>query len=280
VASELTETLYRVAQEIPAAPDGRHGFFTLRNRRNWAERTAHDIDLLVGRIGRHGRVCDVGGGYGLFAVGCAHVGLEAILIDDFFDVERVGMLDSILGLMDRHGVDVRRRDIIADGLDLEPASLDGITCFHVLEHLPFSPKPLFREMAAALRDGGAFLLAGPNAVNLRKRLSVPFGHGAWSAMDDWYETERFRGHVREPSVADFGYIARDLELERVEITGMNFLGLSTVEPLKRRAAAVIDRPLRRWPALCSDLYLLGDKPVQTGDNNPAQTTGRSRAGSE
>jgi SAM-dependent methyltransferase len=253
------DELEAIAERFPAPPDDRH-YFTLRNRRNWAERTAYDIGLIVDRIGRNGRVCDVGGGYGLVAIGCAKLGMEAVLIEDFYEMEKFGTLDQTLALMGEYGVHVKRRDIIADGLDLEPASFDAMTLFHVLEHLPFSPKQLLHEMAAALRSGGAFVVAGPNAVNLRKRISVPLGTAHWSPMEDWYESDRFRGHVREPTVGDLVYIAEDLGLEQVSITGRNFLGYASTNPTRRRMTTLADRVIRARPALCSDIYLVGTKP--------------------
>jgi SAM-dependent methyltransferase len=253
------DELEAIAERFPAPPDDRH-YFTLRNRRNWAERTAYDIGLIVDRVGRTGRVCDVGGGYGLFAIGCAKLGMEAVLIEDFYEMEKFGTLGATLALMEEYGVQVKRRDIIADGLDLEPASFDAITLFHVLEHLPLSPKPLFHEMVAALRLGGVLVVAGPNAVNLRKRISVPLGTAHWTPMDDWYESERFRGHVREPTRRDFVYIANDLKLQDVRITGRNFLGHASTRPARRQITAAVDRVIRARPSLCSDLYMVGNKP--------------------
>jgi SAM-dependent methyltransferase len=257
-AAPLAQTLEEIADRFPPTPDHKH-YFTLRNRRNWAQRTAYDIALVTDRVGTSGRICDVGGGYGLFAIGCATLGMEVTLIEDFGDIERVGHLERTLELMDEYGVVVKRRDIIADGLDLEPEQFDAATLFHVMEHLPFSPKPLFSEMMAALRPGGVFAIAGPNAVNLRKRISVPLGTASWTPIVDWYEGDPFRGHVREPTVPDFRYIANDLKLERTAISGRNFLGRASVKPGRRQIAAVVDRAITPFPSLCSDLYLVGEK---------------------
>jgi hypothetical protein len=48
-----------------------------------------------------------------------------------------------------------------------------------MEHWHHSPKRLFRQVSdKLLKPGGRFVLAVPNCVNLRKRLSVPLGVGA------------------------------------------------------------------------------------------------------
>jgi hypothetical protein len=79
----------------------------------------------------------------------------------------------------------------------------------------------------ALKPGGLFFLGVPNCVNLRKRITVPLGAGKWSAIEEWYEREMFRGHVREPDVGDLRYIARDLGLRDVRIFGRNWLGYAS-----------------------------------------------------
>lgn len=257
-AGGLVEVLTGIAERFPESPRGANWSYwgTLRNKRLWAERTAFDIRLVVDRIGTEGTVCDVAGGLGLFAIGCAHLGLRSILVDDFLDIEERGMLAATAALLDEYGVEVRQQHLLADRLGLASGSIDAVTAFHVLEHLPVSPKPLFTEMRDVLRPGGVFVLAGPNNVNLRKRITVPLGKGSWSHIEDWYDSPRFRGHVREPNVADLRHVARDLSLRQVEIHGRNFLGLSHPDPVRQRLARISDRVLRYRPALCSDIYVV------------------------
>src|SRR5690606_24685391 len=121
-------------------------------------------------------------------------------------------------------------------------------------------KELFHQVIDKLRPGGAFILGAPNCVNLRKRITTPLGWGKWSALADWYEQPVFRGHVREPDVADLRYIAADMGLRDVEIFGRNWIGHLSPNPLVRAATFVLDRPLRLAPSLCADLYMIGQKP--------------------
>lgn len=249
------------ADRYPVAPDEQH-FFTLHDRQNWARRTAYDINLILERLGsRDLAVCDVGGGYGLFSVGCARLGMRSILIEDFYDIERLGMLDATQTLLAEEGVEIMRRNMLTDDLGLEPETLDAVTSMHVLEHLPISPKPAFTQMVEALKPHGVFVLAGPNAVNLRKRIAVPLGREGWSPINEWYDHERFRGHVREPRAADLAYIARDLRLVNIDIRGTNFMATAAGQRRWIRSLApALDALLRKRPSLCSELYLLAERP--------------------
>jgi 2-polyprenyl-3-methyl-5-hydroxy-6-metoxy-1,4-benzoquinol methylase len=206
-------------------------------------------------------ICDIGGGMGLFSVGCAALGFgKVILIDDFGDKTNKIAGDGVLDLHRDHGVEIYCRDIVQQRLSGLPDDIDVITSFDSMEHWHHSPKTLFREVFDRLAPGGGFVLGGPNCVNLRKRITVPFGRGQWSSMKDWYEEESFRGHVREPSVADLRYIARDMRLVDVNVFGCNWLGRNSGSRPVQLLSKLVDRPLQWFPSLCSDIYVSGKKP--------------------
>lgn len=206
-------------------------------------------------------ICDIGGGIGLFSVGCKALGFgKVILVDDFQDQINQQMGESIFNIHHHFGVTVVSRDVFSQGLGNLGVQLDVITSFDSMEHWHHSPKPLFHELIGLLKPSGLFVLGVPNCVNLRKRLTVPLGHGKWSSMQDWYEPTVFRGHVREPDMQDLIYIAKDLRLENVRILGRNWLGYSAQSGLLRLATRLGDFLLRLKPSLCSNLYLVGSKP--------------------
>jgi len=212
-------------------------------------------------------LCDLGGGVGLFSVSCAALGVKrTVLVDDFKDDVNDRLGASILELHRRRGVEIVSRDVVEIGIRDIEGSFDVITSFDSMEHWHHSPKRLFGEVVEKLKPGGVFVLGVPNRANLRKRIALLFGKGAWSHMHDWYESDSFRGHVREPDVDDLRYIARDLGLAEVEIHGRNWLGYHSPQTLLRAAARVIDYPLRLIPALCSDIYLVGRKMQPVGGN--------------
>ncbi len=224
------------------------------------ERQAFNIGLVLPAVGRGGRVCDIGGGIGLFSVACAALGLKAVLVDDFFDPINSRFGDAVLDLHRHHGVEIIEADVVNCRPDLGVNLFDAITSFDSIEHWHNSPKSLFRNLMTLLRDGGLFVLSAPNCCNLRKRICVPLGMAKCSSMEDWYEAERFRGHVREPDMSDLRYIARDMNLQSVRLIGRNWLGYRSIPCSIRAVAPIIDRLLRPFPQLCSDLYLVGTKP--------------------
>jgi SAM-dependent methyltransferase len=239
-------------------------------------RVAFNTRLIVDRVGTDVRVCDIGAGVGMFGAGCARLGMHMTLMDDFAhpyaDAEMAAALpdvsdainferaERVLELHRAAGVAVMQRDPLTEGFGFPPQSLEVVTTFGSMEHWHHSPKQLFAAVMEALVPGGLFVLSAPNCVSFSKRIKVPLGLAKWSRMADWYEAPRFRGHVREPDVADLRYIARDMGLDRVEILGRNWIGQLSQRPVLRATAGILDRVLRPWPTLCSDLYLVGRKP--------------------
>jgi 2-polyprenyl-3-methyl-5-hydroxy-6-metoxy-1,4-benzoquinol methylase len=239
-------------------------------------RAAFQIGLVEERAGRNVRLCDIGSGVGLFPAGCALLGMHVTMIDDFQhpfaeggdaetfpdapDSVNYAMAETALDLHRSLGIDIQRKDAVVEKFDFPPESLDVVTCFESMEHWHHSPKRLFAGVREALVPGGLFILSTPNAVNLRKRITVLLGRGKWSEMAHWYETERFRGHVREPDVGDLRYVARDMALAEVEILGRNWAGYINRRRWVRLATPLGDHLLRLRPSLCSDIYLIGRKP--------------------
>ena len=205
-------------------------------------------------------ICDLGGGIGLFSVGCATYGFKrTVLVDDFEDSVNHDLGDSILSVHKKCGIEIFSRDVIKKGIKDIEGNFDIITSFDSMEHWHDSPKKLFAEVAEKLNPSGVFVLGVPNCVNMRKRITVPLGHGKWSSIDEWYEIETFRGHVREPDVDDLKYIARDMNLKNIKILGRNWQGYYSQNPTIKLASKIMDYSLRLRPQLCSDIYLVGVK---------------------
>jgi SAM-dependent methyltransferase len=223
------------------------------------KRHAFNVTLVRSMFGQDITVCDIGGGWGAFSVACCLLEMKAILIDDFQDAGFRKNDDPRYKLLKKYDVTVINRDAVAEGLGFEASSVDVFTSFDSMEHWHNSPKRLFHQIARALKKGGGLILEVPNNANLRKRIEAILGKLDWSSMDDWYESDTFRGHVREPNIRDLRYIAHDMGLDDVKIFGRNWLGLYSGNQIVRALTRIIDHPLRLFPSLCTNLYLVGRK---------------------
>ncbi|MCH8164892.1 MAG: class I SAM-dependent methyltransferase [Planctomycetes bacterium] len=249
--THIREILVDLARQYPPA--------LVEGQLSDVRRVAFHISLVISEKEPNRRICDLGGGIGLFSVGCAALGMSCVLADDFGDKVNQQYGDEQFALHKKLGVDIVAKDVISERLDFEPESFDAFTCFDAMEHWHHSPKVLFGEIRQALKPCGLFILGGPNCVNLRKRISAPLGIGKWSGMGDWYEKTTFRGHVREPDVDDLQYIADDMKLRNVRILGRNWLGYHSTFKWVRIGMPLFDHALRLLPSLCSDIYLVGQK---------------------
>ncbi|TXS90848.1 class I SAM-dependent methyltransferase [Parahaliea maris] len=207
-------------------------------------------------VPKGGCVVDIGGGIVPFMYTCQLLGYETILVDDFSDnLYKSPESKQVLGAIQESGTTVIDGDVFELELDEIPEDLDMVTSHDSMEHWHNSPKWIFSALWNKLSDGGVFWIGVPNAVNLRKRATVPFGRGKWSTMSDWYETEVFRGHVREPDVEDLAYIAQDLGAASYSIEGKNWIGYRSSRPIIRTLTPYLDRVMQIWPSLCSVIYL-------------------------
>lgn len=243
--TEIRNRLLEVVQDFPPEYIPGYTIDTVR--------TAFHISLITDRKGTDCKVCDIGGGMALFAPGCAALGMQATVVDRFW-----GHGDPGEAVHKKYGVTTIEQDVVENpDIDFEPRSFDAITSFESVEHFHHSPKRLFANIVKYLKPGGLFVLGVPNAVDLRKRITTPFGYGSWSEMHDWYEQERFAGHVREPVLDDLRYIARDMNLHGYQIYGRNDTGYHSSSRLVRTLTAIVDAPLRLFPSLCASIYLVG-----------------------
>lgn len=255
---EIARLSREICQLFPAMPDTWAGQFSDPVGTVMPRRIAFDVALVRGRIPDDARVVDLGGGMGIFATAMTATGARAVVVDDFFEFQGKPIWNELNEIWGRYGVQAESRNVLEDDLRDDLRDADAITAFHIIEHLHNSPRKLLQDCADCLKPGGVLVIAVPNAANLRKRLTVPFG-GPATDFAVWYEEPIFRGHVREPVAADLVAIAEDIGLVP-EILGRNFLGLSSPRPMRRYALNVVGRLLERRPSLCSDLYLVATKP--------------------
>ena len=237
-------------------------------------RTAFALHVLskAGVIEKGRSLVDLGSGMSWLGPIASQLGLDVTLIDDFgggggldLQVYRSQSLGLANIYREKFEIDIVEQDLIANPLPFSDNTIDIITCSHVLEHWHHSPKRLFGEIHRSLRAGGYFLLVTPNAVNLRKRIWVLFGKTNYCDLSGWYDPEVFRGHVREPVLADLRQLVQWNDFNVVKSYGRNFIGayshkLPWLGPSTiRRLVEIGDNVVKFFPTLCSDIHVLAQK---------------------
>jgi SAM-dependent methyltransferase len=227
------------------------------------KRTAFHVDFVRRRMARNITLCDVGASHSLFPAACAALGMRVVVID-IYDYMSPARLEVFKNVFDPYCVQRIKCNCVTESIEFPEDTFDVVTSFDSIEHWHGSPKPALHALTRALRPGGLFFIGLPNCVNLRKRLTVPFGYGRWCSIRDWYEAPTLRSHVHEPDVGELLYIARDLDLCDVAIYGRNWLGHSLNQSaLVRAGTFLVDHLIRLRPTLCSDIYLAGRKKAST-----------------
>jgi SAM-dependent methyltransferase len=219
------------------------------------------------------RIVDLGAGIYWFNPLVGAMGPQMNLVDDYgggggVDNANRGPAEDLLRrYREEYHFPMFEQDILKSPLPFEDASVDAVTCFHCLEHWHNSPKRLFLDIFRILKPGGMLFLATPNAVNIRKRITVPLGMNNWSSLDEWYEEEPcFRGHVREPILSDLKNICERSGLVVRACYGRNFIGRESLvfervpKPVMHAIASFSQRTLKYFPTLCSDLHVAARKP--------------------
>src|SRR4051812_11720616 len=98
------QKLAEIAQEYPAA--------LIQRQLQDIDRMAYHL-ALVQRYGKPGgRICDIGGGVGLFSPGCAALGFSITLVDDFRDDVNLRTSKDAFAAHDRRGVKIISCDVV------------------------------------------------------------------------------------------------------------------------------------------------------------------------
>jgi SAM-dependent methyltransferase len=215
------------------------------------------IGCHIGMVYEEGKkILDIGGGIGLFSVGCAALSMETFLLDDFKDEVNKQEGDSALEPHRKYGVTILKGDATRVDLPFEQEFFDVVTCFDCIEHLHRSPRRLLREVKRVLKGGGTFVLGAPNAVDILSRMRVLCGISNWSRFKDWYHVDEFRGHVREITCGELRRIVEDCNFREVKIFGRNW---ELRKKLPWVVSVPIDKLLQIRPSLSSDIYVAARK---------------------
>ncbi|NPV54699.1 MAG: methyltransferase domain-containing protein [Firmicutes bacterium] len=112
---------------------------------------------------------------------------------------------------------------------------DMIMIHHVLEHFHNSPRKVLTGLLRLAKSEGILFVTIPNAVNIRKRIAVMFGRTNMPRYEDYYwHGGYYRGHVREYVRDDLVKLSKYLDLEILELRGVDHMIQrlpSTIRPM-------------------------------------------------
>jgi cyclopropane fatty-acyl-phospholipid synthase-like methyltransferase len=195
---------------------------------------------------------------GLFSIGLKILNVhKSVLVDDFSDSSNNNK--EIKNMLKKFNVNFFSYNLLSNDIIRLKEKYDIITCFHTIEHLHHSPKKLLTHISKIIKKEGSFILCAPNSNNIKKRIECLFGVYAWSNLNDYFNSNIFRGHVREPSITDLIFFVKYMNLKIVKVYGRNWQGLSSGSRFIRIISIIFDRLLRLFPSLCSDIYIVGKK---------------------
>lgn len=131
-------------------------------------------------------------------------------------------------------------------LPFQKSSFDMIMMHGVLEHLHDSPCNLVNTLLEFTQPKGLLFVTVPNAVNIRKRVSVLLGRTNYPDFDQYYwHPAPWRGHVREYVKGDLHRLAVNLDLEILELRSAHHM-LKVLPPAVVPAYEVITSLFPGW----------------------------------
>lgn len=191
--------------------------------RNYAEYRLR-LRLLAPLLPQVYRVLDVGAGAGATSLMLRRLGARVVVLDTWAEYapelqNQMGSWPEMRERFRRFGVPGVVHDVLEGALPFGDGSFDLVTLYDVIEHLPASPRRLFWEVRRVLRPGGHVALSTPNVANLRARVRLALGRTVHGPMADWFEGERYFGHVREYTLGEVKYM---LERSGFRVVGTRY----------------------------------------------------------
>ena len=206
-----------MVKEFPVFEDPRAAFNFLREKYpipyylDGAETGNIFIANLVKRfLPKGGRILDLGCGSLTKAALLALLGYEIHGADDYQDPWHVrdNNVKKLKGFAGNFGIALKVQDV-RHRLEYPENYFDGCMIHDFIEHLHETPRNLLNNAGLVVREGGYLFVSMPNAVNLRKRLSVIMGKSNYPAVEMFYHCiGPWRGHVREYTLPEQDYILR------------------------------------------------------------------------
>lgn len=218
-----------------------------------------------------GHLLDIGAFCGLLSGTAYRMGWRVTAVDNI----NIPSFSS-LRIPERH-IECSVVNACVDPLPLESGSVDAILLSEVLEHLVYSPLPLFREIHRVLRPGGVLLLSTPNPGALSRLVKLARGRNPLEptletilAEDSTYTYKglTFFSNNRESKLWTFEEVRELLRRAGLEAERHGYYGNtvpraddSALKRAKKNAVRLLTPLLSRTPVGGGGLFVLGKKPL-------------------
>jgi SAM-dependent methyltransferase len=174
---------------------------------------------------KKGTILDIGSGPCEAAAVLTQLGYNVSACDDLSDYWHLegDNRRKILEYASAAGVDFHLME--NNDLPFKNNTFDMVMSNHVLEHLHESPRNMVNKMMEIVKPNGLLFFTVPNAVNIRKRLDVLIGRTNLPPFKSyyWHPGKSWRGHNREYVRDDLVQLANYLDLEILEISGVDMM---------------------------------------------------------
>jgi SAM-dependent methyltransferase len=231
------------------------------------------VDVVERSLGYHialtyrraGVLVDLGGGVNAVNGFLSELGMQVTVIDllnEYYPFSTVNAtVSNEVAYLSQMGVRFVEADLTSVDLRsfFDVRTVDVVATYHTLEHLHHSPKILLESAIDILKTGGTLVIEVPNAANLIKRAKLATGRTNYPLFSQFYDSEKWYGHIREYTIGDLNELAGSLALRQWRIEGRNWYGRLYRVIRNRSVARMFDFLLRTRPGLCGSLYLIGIK---------------------
>ncbi len=219
-------------------------------------------------------ILDVGCGTCHKAAVLQSLGFRLSAFDNLQDA-KPGEIEPITSFAEKFGIDFKQISGGGGGLPYEKSSFDMVMMHHVLEHLHDSPRVFLNELLELTKPGGLLFVTVPNAGNVRKRLHLLFGKTNMPPFESFYWSPGpWTGHVREYVLDDLTQLSKYLDLEVLELRGIDdLISLKLPSPsIMRSGYLLVTSVFRGWK---DTWQLVGKKnsgqPPESGEQDRARS---------
>ena len=155
-----------------------------------------------------------------------------------------GLREKFMRFYSESGVDFHLLN--GEGFPFEKKQFDMVMLHDVLEHLHDSPRDLLNDLLELTNDDGLLFITVPNQTNIKKRLKVIRGQTNLTNYATFYWSPKpWRGHIREYVRDDLARMCEFLDLEVLELRGVDHM-LQKLPKNVRMPYVAVTRFLPDW----------------------------------